>query len=163
MRELAALALRVHIPPGRHHAEGQRVANQPRPLDAAALRAWVADPANGLVQEVRPAPHTVTCRYRPTDLLVAQDLANAQQGLTARAVDSVRRQYAGKAYFALELAGPGGGAQRLASPVRDEITGLAVAVSSVAYTLHHTYWSAATVSPFRSRPSYCVTSASSRP
>ena len=79
-----------------------------RSLPAAELRAWAADPAHGLVQEVRTGPHTLTCRYRPVELLVAQDLANARQPLTARAVDSVRRHYAGKAYFALELAGPGG-------------------------------------------------------
>lgn len=80
----------------------------PRPLPPDALRAWVADSAHGLVQEVRLGPHTLTCRYRPVDLLVAQDLANAHQPLTTRAADSVRREYAGKAYFALELTGPGG-------------------------------------------------------
>ena len=80
----------------------------PAPIAAAELREWAADPAHGLVQEVRNGSHTLTCRYRPTDLLVAQDLENARLSVTARAADSVRAAYADNVYFSLELAGPGG-------------------------------------------------------
>lgn len=70
-------------------------------LDEPALQAYVQDPAHGLTQQVEAGPVSVTCTYRPTDLLVAQELSQATPTVS---IDSLRRSYAGKTYFALSLA-----------------------------------------------------------
>lgn len=66
-------------------------------------RAYLAEPAHGLTQ-LRGVNGTVlTCTYRPTDLLVLQDLASASR-CTPAIHDSLARAYAGKIYCALTLA-----------------------------------------------------------
>ncbi|WP_139926242.1 hypothetical protein [Hymenobacter sp. DG01] len=74
-------------------------------LEAPALRAYVQDPAHGLVQHTTVGSAELTCAYRPTELLVAQELANPNS-ITA-SPDSVRRQFAGRQYFTLSLAQDG--------------------------------------------------------
>lgn len=73
-------------------------------VDEPALRAYVQDPAHGLSHQVEAGPVTVTCTYRPSELLVAQELARTSQPPSAVTLDSLRRAYAGKTYFALSLA-----------------------------------------------------------
>ncbi len=76
-----------------------------RPLPPAAYRAYLADPAHGLTHTVEANGATVTCTYRPLDLLVLQDLAG---GAPPAARDSLARAYAGKTYCTLTLARNGG-------------------------------------------------------
>jgi hypothetical protein len=66
--------------------------------------AYLADPAHGLVQTQQVNGITVTCGYRPTDLLVRQDLAADATSAPPTLVDSLRRTYTGKVYCTLALA-----------------------------------------------------------
>ena len=60
-----------------------------RPLPPAAYRTYLADPAHGLTHTVVANGATVTCTYRPLDLLVLQDLAGgAPSTPAARATPS---------------------------------------------------------------------------
>lgn len=69
--------------------------------EAPALRNYVQDPGHGLTHHIETGPVSVTCTYRPTDLLIAQELARNANSVP---LDSLRRTYAGKTYFALTLA-----------------------------------------------------------
>jgi len=73
-----------------------------------AYRAYLADPAHGLSHTVEVNGATVTCTYRPTELLVAQELAGAAAPVTAAVRDSLGRAYAGKTYCTLTLSRHGG-------------------------------------------------------
>lgn len=73
-------------------------------LDEAGLLAWVRDPAHGLSHQRQEEAVTISCTYRPTDLLVAQELARMQQRASPPQVDSLRHLYAGKTYFTLGLS-----------------------------------------------------------
>lgn len=77
-------------------------------LDQAHYLAYLADPTHGLTltQEVDGA--TVTCTYRPTDLVVSQELAGDEGDSRYPKVDSVRQAYASKLYCSLSLARDGG-------------------------------------------------------
>lgn len=67
--------------------------------DPAQYRAYLADPAHGLTQTVAVAGTTITCAYRPAELLVWQEVGN--RALPPAARDSVARAYAGKTYCTL--------------------------------------------------------------
>jgi len=75
-------------------------------LLATEYRAYLADPDHGLTHTTEANGTTVTCTYRPTDLLVQQDLANLPAA-TAAICDSLARAYAGKTYCTLTLAHDG--------------------------------------------------------
>lgn len=77
------------------------------PLPPAAYRAYLADPAHGLTHTTEANGNTITCAYRPTELLVLQDLAG-RQAATPATRDSLARAYAGKTYCVLTLAHNGG-------------------------------------------------------
>lgn len=76
------------------------------PLPPAEYHAYLADPAHGLTHTREVNGATITCTYRPTDLLVLQELGN--RASTSAARDSVARAYAGKAYCVLTLSKNGG-------------------------------------------------------
>jgi hypothetical protein len=78
------------------------VACSPGALEAPALRAYVQDPTHGLVQRTTVGGAEVVCTYRPTGLLVAQELAN--QPTSEATLDSVRQAFATKRYFSLSLS-----------------------------------------------------------
>lgn len=75
--------------------------------DPAQYRAYLADPAHGLIHTREVNGVVLTCTYRPTELLVLQDLAVAGRATPATR-DSVARTYAGKIYCALTLSRNGG-------------------------------------------------------
>ena len=64
----------------------------------------MADPANGLIQTQEKDGITITCAYRPTPLLVLQDLAGASEPETTTSRDSLGRAYAGKTYCVLSFS-----------------------------------------------------------
>ncbi|UOQ75197.1 hypothetical protein [Hymenobacter cellulosilyticus] len=72
-------------------------------LEEAEYRAYLQDADHGLTQTRAVGSATVTCSYRPADLLVAQELAGAPPASPA-ALDSLRRTFAGRAHFSLSLA-----------------------------------------------------------
>lgn len=72
-------------------------------LPPAEYRAYLTDPAHGLSHTTEANGATVTCTYRPLDLLVLQDLA-AAPATTPAGRDSLARAYAGKTYCTLTLA-----------------------------------------------------------
>ena len=76
------------------------------PLPLEAYRAYLADPAHGLTHTAEANGATVTCTYRPTDLLVWQDLTSMPATNPATR-DSLTRAYAGKTYCTLTLARQG--------------------------------------------------------
>ena len=77
-----------------------------RPLPLAEYQAYVSDPAHGLTHSREVNGAVVTCTYRPTPLLVEQDLAHISS--TPFILDSLAQAYAGKTYCALTLARDGG-------------------------------------------------------
>ena len=95
------------------------------PLARPAYLAYLADPAHGLTQARDAGTTTATCSYRPTDLLVAQELAD-RADITPAARDSARRAYAGKVYCTLALAR--NGAEMETGVINDE-TALGQALS----------------------------------
>ena len=66
--------------------------------------AYLADPAHGLTQTQEVNGTTITCGYRPPELLVSQELATHDTPPTPALRDSLRRTYAGKLYCTLALA-----------------------------------------------------------
>lgn len=76
------------------------------PLPLASYRAYLADPTNGLTHTTEANGVTITCTYRPTELLMAQDIANTPTA-TSAIRDSLTRAYAGKTYCTLTLARQG--------------------------------------------------------
>lgn len=75
-----------------------------QPLEEGPYRAYIQEARHGLTQTQEANGATVTCSYRPPDLLVAQELAGGEGAATPAAVDSLRRSYAGRAYFSLALS-----------------------------------------------------------
>lgn len=73
------------------------------PLPPAAYQAYLANPTHGLTHTVEVNGTTITCTYRPTDLLVLQDLTNVPTILPATR-DSLAHAYAGKTYCTLTLS-----------------------------------------------------------
>ena len=76
------------------------LSNCSRSMPPAEYRAWVADPTHGLIQTRQTQGVTVTCAYRPTDLLVLQEIATATSPITPA---SQARVYAGKTCCTLYL------------------------------------------------------------
>lgn len=74
-----------------------------KPIPPAQYNAYLANPAHGLIHAVETNGTTVTCSYRPTDLLVQQDLAHMPVAAPITR-DSVARAYAGKTYCSLTLS-----------------------------------------------------------
>jgi hypothetical protein len=66
--------------------------------------AYLADPAHGLTQTQEVNGTTITCGYRPPELLVSQELATQAAPPAPALRDSLRRTYAGKLYCTLALA-----------------------------------------------------------
>ena len=73
------------------------------PLAKPAYLAYLTDPKHGLThtQEVNGA--TISCSYRPPDLLLSQELA-VRPATTPVVLDSLRRMYASKTYCTLTLS-----------------------------------------------------------
>jgi hypothetical protein len=76
------------------------------PLSPTAYHAYLADPAHGLIHTVEVNGTTITCAYRPPDLLVLQDLASTPAAGPATR-DSLARAYAGQTYCTLTFARDG--------------------------------------------------------
>lgn len=75
-----------------------------RSLERPQYLAYLADPAHGLTQTQPVSGATVTCSYRPPDLLVSQELPPEPTTPNPVFLDSLRRTYAGKLYCTLALA-----------------------------------------------------------
>lgn len=73
-------------------------------LARGAYQAYLADPAHGLTQTQQVNGIAITCVYRPTDLLVSQELTAEATTPDPAFIDSLRRTYAGKVYCSLALA-----------------------------------------------------------
>lgn len=89
------------------------------PLEQPQYLAYLADAKHGLTQNQEVNGATVTCSYRPLDLLVGQELANRETEATRAVIDSIRHTYAGRVYCTLSLAR--NGAEIENGLVRDEI------------------------------------------
>ena len=74
------------------------------PLNLAQYRAYLADPDHGFTQTQQVDRVSITCTYRPTDLLVAQEVESIPHPVSSTQLDSLRRSYAGKTYCVLALA-----------------------------------------------------------
>ena len=73
-------------------------------LARGPYQAYLNDPAHGLTQTQQVGGFTVTCAYRPLDLLVSQELTIEASSPNPAYVDSLRRAYAGKVYCTLSLS-----------------------------------------------------------
>lgn len=65
------------------------------------LVAYIKDPENGYVQEKQVNGVDIKLMYRPTDLLVAQELRGSKE---PERIDSLRRKYNDYLYFNLSLS-----------------------------------------------------------
>ncbi|MDQ2770292.1 MAG: hypothetical protein M3Y54_07310, partial [Bacteroidota bacterium] len=72
------------------------------PLTAAEYRAYLNDPAHGLTREQNQNGTTVICSYRPTPLLVLQEIAG--KDVSPAVQDSVAATYEGKTYCTITLS-----------------------------------------------------------
>ncbi len=75
-----------------------------QPLPPDALRAWVAEPKNGLVQTQEIGAIKAQCSYRLPELLAAQEVRNTHQPLTRLTLDSAQQAYRSRTHFALDLS-----------------------------------------------------------
>lgn len=81
------------------------VACQPDYLDREALNAYLADESNGLSNEMKAGGLHLKVTYRPTDLLVDQDLGH--QVTDMQKVHEYRHRYEDYIYFVLNLEANG--------------------------------------------------------
>lgn len=72
---------------------------KPKPVDEAGMMAFVKDEGNNLTQIVTYDDFKITTTYRPTDLIVKQQMDKA----TAKEIDSLRNSYAPYLYFILSI------------------------------------------------------------
>jgi len=105
-----------------------------RPLERPAYLAYLADPAHGLTHTQEAGGTTVTCSYRPPDLLVSQELTAEETTANPAYVDSLRRTYAGKLYCTLALSRDS--AELETSLIRDE-TARGQAISYLSEGIAH--------------------------
>lgn len=103
-------------------------------LEQPAYLAYLAEPAHGLTQTQEVNGTTVTCSYRPPDLLVSQELTPEATPASPVLIDSLRRTYAGRLYCTLALARDS--AEIETSLIRDE-TALGQALSYLSTGIAH--------------------------
>jgi hypothetical protein len=72
---------------------------QTKPMDEAALMAFVKDEDNGLIQKVEYEDFKLEATYKPTDLIVKHQMEKG----TAKEIDSLRKAYAPYLYFVLSV------------------------------------------------------------
>ncbi len=72
---------------------------QPKPMDEAALMAFVKEEDNGLTKKVEYNDYKLEAAYKPTDLIVKHQMEKG----TAREIDSLRKAYAPYLYFVLTV------------------------------------------------------------
>lgn len=113
---------------------GLGVGSCAHPLERPAYLAYLADPTHGLTHTQEANGTTVTCSYRPTDLLVSQEMAAEETAVAPATLDSLHRTYAGKLYCTLALARDS--AEIETSLIRDE-TALGQALSYLSQGIAH--------------------------
>lgn len=74
---------------------------QSLPQTPDELAAYAQDPQHGLVQEKQVGPVRMRVQYRPTDLLVAQELPESRE---AEQIKALRAKYGQYAYFILSFS-----------------------------------------------------------
>jgi hypothetical protein len=72
---------------------------QPKPMDEAALMAFVKEDDNGLTQKVDYNDFKLEVAYKPTDLIVKHQMEKG----TPREIDSLRKAYSPYLYFILTV------------------------------------------------------------
>jgi len=76
--------------------------NKPQYLSEEQLKAYVIDPDHGLSEKNEVNEVVTTVTYRPTDLLVAQELRSASP--TVKEIERIRGKYNKYAYFVLNIS-----------------------------------------------------------
>ena len=72
-------------------------------LEEAQLRAYVADPDNGLVKEKLAGTASIMVSYRPVDFMILQEV-NGQAFFNHKVADSLKQSYAASSYFILNIS-----------------------------------------------------------
>ncbi|MCR5886651.1 hypothetical protein LRS06_02445 [Hymenobacter sp. J193] len=75
------------------------------PVEEAAYRAYLQDPAHGLVQSAEASGMHVQATYRPVELVLHQELG--ENAAASARLDSLRQAYAGKTYCTLTFSANG--------------------------------------------------------
>jgi hypothetical protein len=91
---------------------------KPKPMDEAALTAYVKDEDHGLTKKVEYNDYKLEAAYKPTDLIVKHQMEKG----TPREIDSLRKAYAPYLYFTFTVEREG----------KDLETGFAMDLSSFA-------------------------------
>ena len=76
---------------------------QPKYMDKEALNAYVNDEENGLFQKKEAQGHEIKLNYRPTGLLIAQELGDVTTA-EAEKLKKLQDKYGGQYYFILSLS-----------------------------------------------------------
>ena len=88
-------------------------------LDHDKYLAYLNDPEHGLTQTQQVNGVSITCGYRPIDLLVSQELANQAADPLPLNPDSVRQTFRDKQYLTLSLSRDGAEVENLL--IRNEL------------------------------------------
>ncbi|MEZ4945567.1 MAG: hypothetical protein R2804_08575 [Cyclobacteriaceae bacterium] len=77
--------------------------NTPEYLSESQLQSFIANPDHGLIKTTSSNNIEVKLLYKPTDLLVAQEL-NTNKNFDFELVETIRRKYENYLYFVLSLS-----------------------------------------------------------
>ncbi len=73
-------------------------------ITEAELWEYVRDPDNGLTKEIKRDSWKITLWYKPTDLIVSQEINPEKSSGKKEQVDALRKKYSKYAYFILNLS-----------------------------------------------------------
>lgn len=71
-------------------------------VSPSALKVYLNDPENGLMQRSQGDGTRITLRYRPSELVIAQEVKS--MNYTPEKIDSIRKKYENIHYFIMELS-----------------------------------------------------------
>jgi hypothetical protein len=74
-----------------------------KPVDKQTLISYVNDPDNGLKKEIQSGDYKISLTYKPTDLLVEQEIGN-DTALTTETIEAKRKQFDAYHYFVLTMS-----------------------------------------------------------
>jgi hypothetical protein len=81
---------------------------KPGVLTEESLQSWVREPEHGLIKTEERGSLQISAVYRPTDLLVAQELADGEA--TPEDIEKLRSKFGAYRYFILSVSKDGGDA-----------------------------------------------------
>lgn len=82
-----------------------------RPVSVKQIEEYITNEANGLKKTVQMDESTISIAYRPTDLIIQQEISD--EHLSSLEVDSIKRKYSDYHYFVVNISRRGKEALRM--------------------------------------------------